>query len=521
MAAVEEGTASKDSKEGRSKLQQRATVKRVSDEYSNTQQLVYLGGGADISGFNITSVACKVRQKEALKNDRLSRQRQNSDGSLDPSYSRISPTEPDSGQRETKSSGSGTPIVSPGMLRWIALKSILLHPFSLLLVCFPLGIYSGIKEWDALYVFWFNIIAMIPLAKILGDATEELADAIQNDTLSGLLNATLGNAVEMILTVQTLRKGLLDVVKATLLGSILSNLLLVLGSSFFLGGLSASSSHVGKYHVIHTPGNSKRDSKNGTTEDASSRCITMEKEQLFTVKGALVNVAMHLLSIMTIALPTVMGSFSAHHVKEELLISRCGSLVITSSYIAYITFHLATHKEMLAKDERNLDDEGEEPDDEEEGGGGLGGTGAVILMVVTTIFIGVSSEFLVEAIVKVVQKASMPSKFIGVILLPFAGNACEHASALRFAMIDRPGLSIGIAVGSSTQIALLVVPFAVIMGWVLDKPMDLNFGVQDTTILFLSTLVVLALVLDGRSNWLKGFLLCNTYIFTGLLYWFG
>merc|ERR1719440_881655 len=142
------------------------------------------------------------------------------------------------------------------MMRWIAIKSIFEHPLSVLLIFFPLGIYSGYAKWDSLYIFWFNIIAMIPLAKILGDATEELADAIKNDTLSGLLNATLGNAVEMIITVQTLRKGFFGVVKATLLGSILSNLLLVLGSSFFLGGISASKYMIGRFHVIHTEENS-------------------------------------------------------------------------------------------------------------------------------------------------------------------------------------------------------------------------------------------------------------------------
>lgn len=373
-----------------------------------------------------------------------------------------------------------------------------------------------------MYIFWFNIIAMIPLAKILGDATEELADALQNDTLSGLLNATLGNAVEMILSVQTLRKGLLNVVKATLLGSILSNLLLVLGTSFFLGGLSPSSEPIGKYHVIHMPQGSRHKPDMTVT---APRCVTGEKEQLFTVKGALVNMAMHLLSIMTIALPTVMGVYSGDDAdaSTELLISRCGAVVITSSYIAYIWFHLVTHKEMLAKDERNVDTD-EMDDDLEDEAGGSGGLGTVwssLLMLVATALIAVSSECLVEAMTEVVAGEKMPAEFIGVILLPFAGNACEHASALRFAMADRPGLSIGIAVGSSTQISLCVVPFAVIMGWCMDKPMDLNFGVQDLTILFLSTLVVLALVLDGRSNWLKGFLLMNAYVFIALLYWFG
>eukprot|EP00928_Gymnodinium_smaydae_P093050 TRINITY_DN77073_c0_g1_i1.p1 TRINITY_DN77073_c0_g1~~TRINITY_DN77073_c0_g1_i1.p1 ORF type:complete len:127 (-),score=18.27 TRINITY_DN77073_c0_g1_i1:99-458(-) len=101
------------------------------------------------------------------------------------------------------------------------------------------------------------------------------------------------------------------------------------------------------------------------------------------------------------------------------------------------------------------------------------------------------------------------------------GNACEHASALRFAMYDRPGLSIGIAVGSSTQISLFVVPFAVILGWCIGQPMDMDFGLMNFTILFMSTMVVLSVVLDGRSNWLKGFLLCNVYLFIGILLWNG
>jgi Ca2+:H+ antiporter len=469
-----------------------------------------------ISGFQMKAIASKWRKKISLRQEKLSV------AGSDASYSQLQ-TGSLQGEQEQE--------MSPHMLRIIALKSIVLHPFSLFMLAFPLGILSPTMGWGSDATFWLNMCAMIPLAKFLGDATEELADAINNDTLSGLLNATLGNAVEMIITVQTLRKGFLRVVKATLLGSILSNLLLVLGSSFLLGGLSASRHSRGRYHVIHTPD----DDDDGVLESADSycetpvkivkhtSCITMEKEQLFSVKGALVNIAMQLLSIMTVALPTVLGSFAQGLDKKEsvqakeLLISRCGALVIVSSYIAYIIFHLVTHKEMLAKDERNIeaDDEDDDKDDEAK----LGATGAFMFMVVVTLMISVSSEFLVEAMGEVVAAASLPSQFIGVILLPFAGNACEHASALRFAMIDRPGLSIGIAVGSSTQISLFVIPFAVLCGWALDKPMDLDFGVEDLTVLFLSALVVLALVLDGRSNWLKGFLLVNAYIFIGLLYW--
>merc|ERR1719401_1170586 len=141
-------------------------------------------------------------------------------------------------------------------------------------------------------------------------------------------------------------------------------------------------------------------------------------------------------------------------------------------------------------------------------------------MCLTTVIVAFASELLVASLEGVVEHLGVSTHFIGIILLPIVGNACEHASAIRFAIMDKPGLSIGIAVGSSTQIALFVVPFAVIVGWMLDKPMDLNFGFENVAILFLSTLVVLAVVLDGRSNWLKGFLLCNAYAFTSLLFWY-
>merc|ERR1719345_103969 len=117
-----------------------------------------------------------------------------------------------------------------------------MHPLCCLLVCFPLGIASEYFEWGTVYTFWLNFIGLVPLAKILGDATEELAAGLKDDMLAGLLNATFGNAVEVVMMVQTLRAGLIDVVKATLLGSILSNLLLVLGCSFFFGGIMSSAS---------------------------------------------------------------------------------------------------------------------------------------------------------------------------------------------------------------------------------------------------------------------------------------
>merc|ERR1719221_1597248 len=141
-------------------------------------------------------------------------------------------------------------------------------------------------------------------------------------------------------------------------------------------------------------------------------------------------------------------------------------------------------------------------------------------MCITTIVVAIASEMLVASLEGGCENLGISSHFIGIILLPIVGNACEHASAIRFAIMDKPGLSIGIAVGSSTQISLFVVPFAVICGWFLEQPMDLNFGSLNTTVMSISVVVVLSVVVDGTANWLQGYLLMSGYCIIGVLYWF-
>merc|ERR1719456_13972 len=123
------------------------------------------------------------------------------------------------------------------------------------------------------------------------------------------------------------------------------------------------------------------------------------------------------------------------------------------------------------------------------------------LMFLTTAIVAYLSEVLVHAIRGVIDQAHLSEHFIGIILLPIVGNACEHAAAVRFAMQDKLGLSVSIAIGSSTQIALFVVPFSVLIGWAIDAPMNLNFGMLNTSVMTLSVIVVLSMVVDGHSNW--------------------
>jgi len=416
----------------------------------------------------------------------------------------------------------GTSVPKPPNMDGQGLTAILLHPLCVLLVCFPLGVASEFLNWGDIPTFWLNFLGLIPLAKILGDATEELAAGLKNDMLAGLLNATFGNAVEVVIMAMTLKAGLIDVVKATLLGSVLSNLLLVLGCSFFFGGIVK---HAETPNSIEDDiADAKRASQaneRASTVSIGEMQFVGEKVQSFSVMSAMVNTSLLLLSCLSLSLVTVfytethsegMTSAVVHGSSRDdvvLEVSRNCSIAMMMSYVAYIFFQLVTHREAMAEDDG--EDDGDEP--------GLSVKASLAIMFVTTLVVALSSELLVSSLDEVVEKMGISSHFIGIILLPIVGNACEHASAVRFAIQDKPGLSIGIAVGSSTQISLFVVPFSVLCGWWIDMPMDLNFGSLNTTVLSLSVVVVLSIVVDGSATWLQGWLLVSAYLIIAVLYW--
>ena len=347
----------------------------------------------------------------------------------------------------------------------------------LLLVFIPLGFAASAFGGSSGLVFTLNFLAMIPLARILGDATEEVAAGLKSDTLGGLLNATFGNAVEMILTVQTIRSGLLTVAKGALLGSILSNLLLVLGMSFFFGGIG----------------------KKG-------------KEQEFKESGPLVSMTMLLLAVVAFSVPTVIASTHHEHSLPNvaLSVSRIGSVLILISYVAYLVFQLYTHRE-------NFEDAG---DDDGAAGATMSVKSSCAVLCLTTILVAASSECLVSRIEQVANDWHISQAFIGVILLPIIGNACEHVSAIRMSIHDRPILSIGIAVGSSCQIAMFVIPMSVLLGWWMGVDMDLNFETVNVVILALSVVIVTVILVDGKSTWIEGFMLQITYLVIATAYWY-
>lgn len=369
-------------------------------------------------------------------------------------------------------------------------RHLMLEPLNALFVFAPIGMYVGITgKLGPSLCFTFCFIALVPLAKLLGDATEHLAENL-NQTIGGLLNATFGNAVEMIITVSAIRNGLLDLVKKSLLGSILSNMLLVLGMSFFAGGLTRSEQHFG-----------------GT--------------------AALINVTMLFVGMMAFSLPTVFA-FNGHVQESVLAISRVSSICVGVGYVAYLVFQLYTHVEIF-EDVPQLDEkeaarieggEIQEEEEEEEDSAVLSVPWALGLLFISTILVWMLSEFMIASIEGLVVDWNIPQAFVGVILLPIVGNACEHASAVRMAYNNKVATAIAIAVGSSTQIALLVMPFAVIYGWIVDEPLDFNVDPTGLAVLYSSVFIVFSIVMDGSTNWLEGFMLMLAYCLVAILFWY-
>lgn len=318
---------------------------------------------------------------------------------------------------------------------------------NLLLIFVPLGMVAGHQEWGAPWVFSLNFFAIIPLAAVLSFATEEIASRL-GETLGGLVNATFGNAVELIVSIVALRAGEIEVVQSSMLGSILSNLLLVLGMCFFLGGV---------YNMRNGQGDGIEQSFTQAT--AQTTCSLM----------ALASASM----ILPAALYGVLDQANEDNKRASILVlSRGTSIVLLLLYVMYLYFALRTHKKLFEPETQNIrgDDEGEEEHEPL-----LGPWSAGLVLVVTTLIISVCADYMVDSIDALVATGKISKTFIGLILIPIVGNAAEHVTACVVAVKNKMDLAMGVAIGSSIQIALLVTPALVMLGWAIGQPMTLHF----------------------------------------------
>lgn len=350
-------------------------------------------------------------------------------------------------------------------------RDIFLQPLNLLLAFVPLGIAARYTGYNSAIVFSLNFIAIIPLASILGAATEALSTHT-GQLIGGLLNATFGNAVEMIMCVQAVRANLIRVVQGNLLGSILSNLLLVLGMSIFAAG-------------------------------------TRSSEASFNPAGAAANMSCQILASISIALPTMYRNVEGASDEDVLMLSRICALFVAVTYFLFLFFQLKTHAHLF------LDEEEEEAEGTEVSAGV-----AVVLLASCTLVVAACSECLVDSIADVSKHFGLPKAFIGVILLPIVGNAAEHSTAVSCAYRGMMDLALGVAVGSGTQIALFVVPVAVLFGWFVDKPMTLCFRNFDATCMMLAVFLTSQVLQHGQANWLHGAMLMTTYFLIAIICWF-
>eukprot|EP00026_Physarum_polycephalum_P010009 Phypoly_transcript_10152.p1 GENE.Phypoly_transcript_10152~~Phypoly_transcript_10152.p1 ORF type:complete len:429 (+),score=82.16 Phypoly_transcript_10152:126-1289(+) len=362
--------------------------------------------------------------------------------------------------------------------RLLTIKDLIIgNKLNILLICIPFGFMAKGLHWGDSAIFILCMLSIIPLAFLLGTATEELA-LRTNQTLGGLLNATFGNATELIISIFALKNNLLRVVQASLLGSILSNLLLVLGCAFFLGGIKFST-------------------------------------QKFSKAAANTSSSLLVLAMLSILAPAAFIFSRGEPVgdddddKDMLLLSRITAIFMFIIYVSYLVFQLKTHRHVF-EDE----DEGEEEDPT------LSWLGAIALLTVCTVLIAVFSEYIVDAITEVSEQWGMSQTFIGIVLLPIVGNAAEHITAVFVAMKDKMDLSIGVAIGSSIQISLLVIPLLVLLGWMIGRDLNLYFHPFESVVGFVSVIIVHIMLSDGESNWLEGAMLLASYIIICVGFWF-
>jgi Ca2+:H+ antiporter len=337
----------------------------------------------------------------------------------------------------------------------------------------PIGIALEYAHVNKVAVFVVNFVAIIPLAAILSFATEELALYI-GEVLGGLLNASFGNAVELIVGIIALVQGKVVIVQTSLVGSMLSNLLLVLGMCFFLGGINRT-------------------------------------EQHFNLTVAQTAASLLALAIGSLIIPTAFAQFASTGDVGVTPTSRGTCVLLLVVYGCYLLFQLRTHTLMYNEPSKKTPkrstgkrDAGEaakgiamigaasgaataggrinqanivheEPEEEETPSVSI--IGSLVTLLIATVFIALCAEYMVSSIDAITRNGGVSEEFVGLILLPIVGNAAEHATAVTVAIKDKMDLSIGVAVGSSLQIALLVLPIMVMLSWwgVGPETLDLNF----------------------------------------------
>lgn len=350
-------------------------------------------------------------------------------------------------------------------------------------VAFVLRYVPGWRHETALFIV--SALAIIPLAGWMGNATEQLAHRM-GEGIGGLLNASFGNAAELIIALIALRAGEIEVVKASITGSIIGNLLLVLGVSIFAGGL--------RY-----------------------------RHQRFNQTAARSGSTALMLAAAALVIPTVFHHAAAQHPGgwtplAEQRLSLAIAIVLLATYGAMLVFSLVTHRQLFAGSEPATSASNPPPADESEPVWPVGR--AVAVLCLATIAVAWTSEFLVSTVEAARQSLGVTETFVGVIIVAIVGNAAEHSTAVAMALKNKMDLALGIAVGSSLQIALFVAPVLVFASYAFPQQLNLEFTIPEIVAVVMAAFVTDQISGDGESNWLEGIQLLALYAIVGLLFYF-
>ncbi|HEX2911213.1 MAG TPA: calcium/proton exchanger [Chloroflexia bacterium] len=387
---------------------------------------------------------------------------------------------------------ANTDNVMSQALKEFKLSSLSDKIFLCLLIVVPVAVGASLLNLPALVVFILAAIAVIALAKVVSDSTEALATHT-GATIGGLLTATFGNAVELIIAILALFNGLTEVVKASITGSLIGNILFVLGLSMFFGGVSRK------------------------TQSFNRMAASLSASQLFLAGIALV--------IPAVFNSTTRSSNNGPDLLEEL--SLLVSVILIICYVGQLIFFLVTHSNLAAGEESSSasassEDDGdpveeankisaEQRNEEVERVGHWSVMRSMVTLVVATVIVGFISEILVSSIEPVTKSLGWTELFVGVIFLAIIGNAAEYVAAITAAVKNNMSLSVNIAIGSSLQMAFFVAPILVFVGFFSGHPLSLRFEEFELVCLVVSIIIVNLVALDGKSNWLEGLQLIGAY----------
>jgi Ca2+:H+ antiporter len=336
-----------------------------------------------------------------------------------------------------------------------------------LVAAFALSAAAHYLHLDYTLQFVISAIAIVFVAGFLGKATESVAH-YAGERMGGFLNATFGNAAELIIAIFLVKDGLFDIVKASLTGSIIGNLLLVLGLSVLAGGL--------KY-----------------------------KEQRFNVKLASHNASLMLLGVIALFIPAIFARSLT--TKETTTMSMIVAVILIIAYLLWLFFSMVTHKNELSDEVI------------EHGEAAWSKKWSVIFLVLATVMVAFTSEWLVGTLEQVTHKFGLSELFVGAFLIAIIGNAAEHSAAVMMAMKNKIGAATEIAIGSSLQIALFVAPVLVLVSFLFGGgTMDFVFSTYELAAIGVAVIITKSISQDGQTNWYEGVLLLVVYLILGIAF---